>query len=114
MGEYVILLYREDADMARMSEAQRADMLAAHRAFQQKHRAAVKMGDALTPAATGKRIAVADGSLAVTDGPYVETKEALGGFYLIEAADLDEAVAIAAEVPTASGGVEVRPVMVSG
>ena len=51
-------------------------------------------------------------SFTVTDGPFVETKEALGGYYLIEAADLDEAIAIAKQVPVGVGGVEVRPVRV--
>ena len=52
------------------------------------------------------------GTTTVTDGPFAETKEALGGFYLVEAADLDEALVIAREVPAPFGGVEVRPVRV--
>ncbi|MGO9910134.1 MAG: YciI family protein, partial [Acidimicrobiales bacterium] len=52
------------------------------------------------------------GSFTVTDGPFAETKEALGGYYLVEAADLDEAIAIAKQVPARYGGVEVRPIMV--
>jgi len=52
------------------------------------------------------------GGFAVTDGAFAETKEALNGYYVIEAADLDEAVAVAKQVPARSGGVEVRPVMV--
>ena len=53
-----------------------------------------------------------DGTQTVTDGPFAETKEALGGYYLIEAKDLDEAIAIAKDVPTPFGGVEVRPIQV--
>jgi hypothetical protein len=113
MPAYVVLLYRQDDEVAAMSDRERAEMLADHRAFQEKHAAAIRAGDALRPAATARRIAVGDGSLAVTDGPWAETKEALGGFYVVEAADLDEAVRIAGDVPTvAGGGVEVRPVMV--
>lgn len=52
------------------------------------------------------------GGATVTDGPFAETKEALGGYYLIEAADLDEALAIARDVPAPNGGVEVRPIRV--
>ena len=53
-----------------------------------------------------------DGGFTVTDGPFVETKEALGGYYLVEAADLDEAIELAKQVPVLDGGVEVRPIMV--
>jgi hypothetical protein len=112
MAAYLILLYRDEDELARMNPDERAEMLAAHRAFQAKHGAAIRAGDALQPQSMAQSIQVGDGSLAVTDGPFVETKEALGGFYLIEADDLDAAVRIAAEVPVATGGVEVRPVMV--
>ena len=54
----------------------------------------------------------ASGEVTVTDGAFAETKEALGGYYLIDAADLDEAIAIARQIPVVAGGVEVRPVMV--
>ena len=50
--------------------------------------------------------------MIATDGPFAETKEALGGYYLVEAADLDEAIALAKQVPTPFGGIEVRPIMV--
>jgi hypothetical protein len=112
MSEYVVLLYR-DEDLARnLDAAESADMLAQHRAFQQKYGSAIKVGHALQWTPTSRSVQVGDGSMAVTDGPFVETKEVLGGFYLIEAADLDEAIAIASEVPAAGGGVEIRPVMV--
>ena len=70
-------------------------------------------GNALQPTATATTIRRdGAGGFTVTDGPFAETKEALGGYYLIEAADLDEAIAIAKQVPARFGGVEVRPVMV--
>jgi len=71
----------------------------------------IRGGNALQSAATATSIrpGPADSS-TVTDGPFAETKEALGGYYLIEAADLDEALAVAKQVPTRFGGVEVRPV----
>ena len=70
-------------------------------------------GHALEPTTTATSIRQNDGGdYTVTDGPFAETKEALGGYYLLEAADLDEAIALAKQVPARFGGVEVRPVMV--
>lgn len=69
-------------------------------------------GEALQPNPTATTIRVRDGSTVTTDGPFAETKEGLGGFYIIEARDLDEALAWAAKCPGAwYGSVEVRPVM---
>ncbi|MGB3737003.1 MAG: YciI family protein [Ilumatobacter sp.] len=69
-------------------------------------------GEALTPVETATTVRVRDGKTVTADGPFAETKETLGGFYLIEAADLDEAIAWAAKIPSApSGSVEVRPIM---
>ena len=68
--------------------------------------------DALQPAITAKTLRVRNGKLSVTDGPFAETKEQLGGFILIEARDMDEAVELASKVPMAKhGSIEVRPVM---
>ena len=114
MSEYLILLYVDEQLSAGMSDAERAELLEQHGAFQQKHGHAIKGGDALQRAATARTIHVGDGGVGVTDGAYAETKEALGGFYVIEAPDLDAAVAIAADVPAPNGGVEVRPVLVLG
>ena len=61
---------------------------------------------------TGTATSIRNNGATVTDGPFAETKEALGGYYLIEAPDLDAAIAIAKQVPHRFGGVEVRPVMV--
>ena len=70
-------------------------------------------GDALQPVATSTTVAVRDGKTHVTDGPFAETKEQLGGYYLLECTDLDEALKYAAMIPSATWGrVEVRPVMV--
>ena len=68
-------------------------------------------GEGLKPSSSGARIAFDGPSRRVIDGPFAETKEALGGYYIIEAADLDAAIAIAKDVPARFGGVEVRPVM---
>jgi hypothetical protein len=67
--------------------------------------------EALEPVESAKTVRVRDGRVSVTDGPFAETKEQLGGFYLIEARDLDEAIAVAARIPPARvGSVEVRPI----
>jgi hypothetical protein len=70
-------------------------------------------GDQLQPAETATTVRVADGKTLTTDGPFVETKEALGGYYLLEAGDIDAAIEIAARIPAArmGGAVEVRPVV---
>ena len=68
-------------------------------------------GNRLLPAATAATVRVRDGKVAVTDGPFAETKEQLGGYYVIEAADRDEAIRVAAKIPGAwVGCVEVRPI----
>jgi hypothetical protein len=70
-------------------------------------------GNALLPTSSATSLRRdSSGKLVVTDGPFAETKEALGGYYLIEATDLDSAIAIASQVPTPYGGVEVRPIWV--
>jgi hypothetical protein len=112
MSTYVVLIYQDEAKAERRSESERAELLERHGAFQAKYGAAVKVGDALQRTGTARSVQVGDGSMAVTDGPFVETKEVLGGFYVIEAADLDEAITIASDVPAPDGGVEVRPIVV--
>jgi hypothetical protein len=74
-------------------------------------RGVMKGGEALEPTSTATTVRVQDGRTITTDGPFAETKETLGGFYLVEAADLDEAIAYAAMIPGAKNGcIEVRPV----
>ena len=76
-----------------------------------KTRGAYEAGEALQPTATATTVRVVDGQTVATDGPYAETKEALGGFYLVEAADLDEAIDYASRIPGARrGAVEIRPI----
>lgn len=73
---------------------------------------AIRGGEALLPIETATTVRVRDGETVSTDGPFAETKEVLGGFYLIEAADLDEATAWAAKIPSVGyGSVEIRPLM---
>ena len=77
-----------------------------------RDRGALIAGEGLQPTATATTVRVADGRTITTDGPFAETKETLGGFYLVEAADLDEAIAYAAMIPGAkNGSIEVRPIL---
>jgi hypothetical protein len=70
-----------------------------------------KAGDALQPVATATTVRVRDGKTQVTDGPFAETREQLGGYYLVEAKDLDEATRIASRIPAArEGSIEIRPI----
>ena len=106
MAQYLVLIYEDEAGWQAGGPAVEQGM-AAHRAFGEKYKDVLRGGEALQPTATATSIR--DG--VVTDGPFVETKEALGGYYVIEADDLDTALAVAKEVPAPFGGVEVRPVM---
>jgi hypothetical protein len=108
MSQYLVLIYEDEAKYAEGDEALWNEVGAAHGAFGEKNEKAIAGGNALQP--TGTATTIRDG--VVTDGPFAETKEALGGYYLVEAADLDEAIAIGKQVPARFGGVEVRPVMV--
>jgi hypothetical protein len=76
-----------------------------------RERGAMLAGEALVPTSSATTVRVVDGRTVTTDGPFAETKEQLGGFYLVEAADLDEAIAYAAMIPGAThGSIEVRPI----
>jgi len=112
MAQYLILIYENEADFVAGGEAAFGRVMQAHQAFGAKHAASLAGGNALQPVATATSIrSDGSGGFTVTDGPFAETKEALGGYYLVEAADLDEAIAIAKAVPAEFGGVEVRPIM---
>ena len=115
---YAILIY--DAESANpSSEPPQPDVQQAvmteYNAYTESLRAsgAFQAGDALQPAPTATTLRESDGRLITTDGPFAETKEALGGFYVIEARDLDEALAIAGRCPGLKYGssIEVRPVL---
>ena len=106
MAQYLVLIYEDETGWQSGDEVAEAG-LRAHQEFGEKHAAVLRGGNALQPTSTATSIR--DG--VVTDGPFIETKEALGGYYLIEAEDLDQALAVAREVPAPFGGVEVRPVM---
>ncbi|HYY78073.1 MAG TPA: YciI family protein [Actinomycetes bacterium] len=114
MARYMLLIYGNEAD-APPTQDQWDWMLKAHGQFARtvtEQGGQILGGDALQPTATATSVrGDASGEQVVTDGPFVETKEALGGFYLIEAADLDQALAFAKLCPAPDGGVELRPIM---
>jgi hypothetical protein len=115
--QYLLLIYENEAAAAARGEAGMATMMKEYRAFTQGiiQGGQFKAGDALQPTSTATTVTVRGGKTLTTDGPFAETREQLGGYYLIEAKDLDEAIAIAARVPSAKfGSIEVRPVMVYG
>jgi hypothetical protein len=110
MTRYMILIYEDEASYASASPEVLGEVMQAHNDFaaQVEQHGAKILGEALQ--STGTATSVRGGS-EVTDGPFVETKEVLGGFYLIEAPDLDTALAVGKLCPARFGGVEVRPVM---
>jgi hypothetical protein len=110
VAEYLILIYENETEYAEPSPEVWQQAMEAHGRFaEQIVEKGGKMlgGNALQPTATATSIR----GDVVTDGPFAETKEALGGYYLIEAADLDQALEIAKLCPAPYGGVEVRPIM---
>jgi hypothetical protein len=112
MSEYLILIYGDEKAMEAGGEALWKEIHDGHNAFGEKHGPSLRGGNALQPVGTATSIRHEGDRSLVTDGPFAETKETLGGYYLVEAKDLDEAIGIAKDVPAPNGGVEVRPVMV--
>lgn len=115
MTLYAAVLYTADVDW---TAPEHADEMAEYGAFGRAAAAVVRGGAALYPTSTATTVRVSGGKggdVLSTDGPYAESKEVLTGFYLLECADLDEAVSRAAQIPAAwTGAVEVRPVIPMG
>jgi hypothetical protein len=108
--QYLLLIYSAESDDANQDAGK---LMADYGAFTQGiiQNGNFKSADRLKPVSTATTVRVRDGKTLTTDGPFAETREQLGGYYLVEAKDLDEAVGIAAKVPTAKhGSIEVRPV----
>jgi hypothetical protein len=111
--QFMLLIYSEP-DSHPSSEQERRGLYAEYAALNEDLRNGGKHlgADQLQPVSTATTVRVRDGKALVTDGPFAETKEELGGYYLIEADNLDEAIAIAARIPSARyGSIEVRPVV---
>jgi hypothetical protein len=112
--QYMLLIYNDENAWAALADAERQSIVGEYFAFTGEIREHGNYVDGapLHPTSTSTSVRVRDGETLVTDGPFAETKEQLGGFYLVEAADADEAIAIAARIPGARyGTIEVRPVV---
>ena len=111
---YMLLIHDEEHAWGALSEADRQQMIKEYRQFSDQVKSAGQYvaGAQLQPTSTAKSVQIRNGKRIVTDGPFAETREQLGGYYLIEARNLDEAVGLAARVPSARiGTIEVRPVV---
>ena len=112
--QYMLLIYNDPSGWESMSEAEQGAIYGAYGTFTEELRASGKLvsADALQPTSTATSIRVRDGETMTTDGPFAETKEVLGGYYLIDVETLDEALEWGAKIPGATyGTVEVRPVV---
>jgi hypothetical protein len=112
--KYMLLIYDNEQAWARLNEPEQGQVYGEYMQFTEDIKASRNYlaGAQLHPIATASSVRVRDGKELVTDGPFAETHEQLGGYYLIEAKDLDEAKKIAARIPSARyGTVEVRPVV---
>jgi hypothetical protein len=113
--QYMLLIYDDESTWGGMSEDERNGVMREYFQFTEDLRKAGKhvAGDALQPLSTAKSVRVRDGSAQTTDGPFAETKEALGGYYLVDVDSEAEALEWAAKIPSARfGTIEVRPVVV--
>jgi hypothetical protein len=111
---YALLIYANEQDWATQTEEQSQAQFQGYMAFTKDivDRGMQQAGEALQPTSTATTVRVKNGETVTTDGPFAETKEQLGGFYIVECRDLDEAIEVAARIPDARGGsIEVRPVL---
>ncbi len=111
--QYMLLIYHSEKAWNALADAQKMPVYQEYRALSEDLAKSghYRAGDELQPTSTATTVRVRDGKVLTTDGPFAETREQLGGFYLVEAKDLDEALAIAARIPSArDGSIEVRPV----
>jgi hypothetical protein len=110
--KYLLLIYEAEQRFANLSKADLDAELAEYRSFGKEFAKAIRAGDALRPTSAATTIRVRNGKRLTTAGPFAETTEQLGGYYMIEAPDQDAALEVAAKIPAARyGSIEVRPVM---
>ena len=115
--QYLLLIYDDETKWASMSEAESGTFFGEYMEFTDSVKKSGKYvaGDALKPTSTATTVRVRDGKTVTTDGPFAETREQLGGYYLVNADNLDDAIAIAARIPSAKiGSIEVRPIQTFG
>jgi hypothetical protein len=112
--KYLCLIYDEESTIAKMSKSEADAFMGEYFSFTEDIRKSghYVAGEALQPVQTATSVRIRNGKLSTTDGPFAETKEQLGGFYLITARDLNDAIQVASRIPSARyGTIEVRPVM---
>ena len=112
--KYLLLIYENEASFAGLSEADQGKIFEEYMDYSRRIRKSGNYvgGEALQPVATATTVRVKGGKTVTTDGPFAETREQLGGYYLVEAKDLDEAIELAAGIPgSRTGSIEVRPNM---
>ena len=109
---YALLIADDETTMDRKPPEDFGKMMEGYRSFGERNADAIKDGNALQPTATATTVRVRDGERLLTDGPFAETREQFGGYYIVDVPGLDEAIELASQIPGASTGcVEVRPVM---
>jgi hypothetical protein len=112
--KYLLLIYENEAAFASLSEGEQGKIFGEYMDYSKRIKKSGNYvgGEALEPTATATTVRVKDGKTLTTDGPFAETREQLGGYYLVEAKDLDEAITLAGGIPGArTGCIEVRPIM---
>jgi len=115
--QYLCLIYEAESLMAQKSEQENQEIFSEYMKFTDdiKTSGHFVAGEPLMPTETATTIRIRNGETTTTDGPFAETKEQLGGYYLVEAASLDDAIEVASRIPAARFGcIEVRPIMVFG
>ena len=111
---YLLMIYENEAVHAQLSQQELSTEYEAYNAFstEVQKRGVFLSGEALMPITTATTVRVRDGGTLTTDGPFAETKEQLGGYYMLNCQDLDEAIECAAKIPAAKdGSIEIRPIM---
>jgi|SRR5579871_4152032 len=110
--QFLLLIYDQEKRWTTLDKTQQNSEVHEYGVFGKEFAHAIRGGNALQPTPTAKTVRLRNGKPQVTDGPFAETKEQLGGYYLVEARDSDEAIAIAAKIPWARcGSIEVRPIL---
>ncbi len=111
---YLMLIYHDESLYAHTTKEEQEALYLAHTEFGNEagKRSLLRDGNGLMPTSSATTVRVRDGKTLVTDGPFAETKEQLGGYYLLDCKDLDEAIEMATKIPEAKdGSIEVRPIM---
>ena len=110
---YMLMIQSDESGYATMTEADMGELMSGYMRFDEEIAGAgvLETSDRLQPTPSATTVRVRDGKTTTTDGPFAETKEQIGGYYLIKVANLDEAIAWAAKIPTATyGSIEIRPI----